>query len=41
MKTTDLVLGFFAILVIFSLVAKGVHSVIAGEAPSYLKISEK
>lgn len=41
MKRSDFVLGFFAVLVIFSLVAKGVHTVMSGEEPNCLKISGK
>ena len=40
MKKSDFVLGFFAVLVVFSLFLKGVHTVITGDAPSYLKISD-
>ena len=41
MRTSDFVLVIFAVLVVFSLVAKGLHSVITGNAPDYLKISGK
>lgn len=41
MRKSDLILGFFALLVVSSLVAKGIHIVVSGDEPKCLQNSKK